>query len=770
MKVLPMLCIIAMATMTFYSTPSRFTTRRPVMHTFYHLKSPEEDQVEELWRKEWSNAGFDTRVLTLKDAVRHPAFKEVEGIMEPLHGSSSYEALCFYRWFAMAALGGGWMSETDTFPTKFPLNEGTSLPNGGIFTSFQAHVPALMSGTGTEWNRVANLLIDAIPRIPGDLKTDTAAFQVLREENNSGVNFQFPDLNVQRGFAYDAPRKVNCDKMAKVRAVHISHSRTHDAITEGSYPTVSAEDQDMEYIHRADAYNIFLNDWKMQCSKYTTTDEDKVAVVTGRPIMHTFYHSIDSMGKMEDAVLDLWTEEWTNAGFDTKVLNLVDAKKHPDFKEIEQIMIPLHGSTGYNAICFYRWIAMAISGGGWMSDHDTFPANFPMNEGIDLPNGGKFTSFQAHIPALMSGSAVEWDRVSKLLIDAIPRVAENIVTSDMHAFDVLQKEGSAGVIFMKPYIRYVQEGFIYDSPRVVNCHKMSIVRAVHISHALSHQAIRDGLYPIEVEEDDPVGNRNRGAASKVFLDDWRNQCDESAVIHPVMHTFYHLTGTLEDAVLDLWTEEWTNAGFDTKVLTMEDAEKHANFESVETSLINLLVSKGQDAVPFYQWMAMSKSGGGWFSAYDTFPTNFALADGTNSPNDGAFTSFQDTIPSLMSGSSDEWDRVSKLLIDTIPRIEGESMTVALAFEILKQDNADIIFMAPDSNVQEGFVYDSPRKVNCDKMSSGKVVRIALSLTNGTVVEGLYPLDVGEDDPNGYHHHAEAAKLFLDDWRNQCRWS
>lgn len=776
-KVMPMFCIIVVMLTFLYTTFGRNMTRRPVMHTFHHLRSPEEDQVVELWKKEWYHAGFDTRVLTLEDARRHPAFEEVEGIMEPLHGSRSHEALCFYRWFAMAALGGGWMSESDTFPINFPINEGNKLPNDGTFTSFQGHAPALMSGTGAEWNRVANLLIDAIGKIPVEAKTDMSAFEVLRHEQNHDIVYYFPPLNVHRGFAYDTPRKVNCEKMSKVRAVHISHARTNSAVSEGLYPIVSSDDKNMEYLNRADAYNIFLNDWKNQCSKHATADDDSVGIVAKRPIMHTFYHSIDSMGGMEYA-LRLWKEEWERIGFETKILNLEDAKKHPDFEEIEKIMIPLHGSAGYNSICFYRWFAMAASGGGWMSDHDTFPTNFPINEGIDLPNGGKFTSFQAHIPALMSGTAAEWNRVSKLLIDAIPRVTEDVVTSDMHAFNVLRKEDSADVVFMTPYINYVEEGFIYDSPRVVNCQKMSTVRAVHISHALTHQAILDGLYPLEVEEDDPVGKDHRGEASKVFLDDWRNQCDKSTgakindvkedMPRPVMHTYYHSMGRFEDEVLELWKEEWTNAGFHAKVLTFEDAKKHPDFNRVETDMIKLLVSRGQDPLPFYQWMAMAMSGGGWISAYDTFPTNFGVIDATDLPNGETFTSYQDTIPSLMFGSSDEWERVFKLLIDAIPRIEGQVKSVMLAFEILKQDgNTSITFMAPDLNVQEGFVYTSPRKVNCDNMSRGKVVKIDLSLMHRAVSDGLYPLDVTEDDPNGDHQHAEASKLFLDDWRNQC---
>ena len=102
----------------------------------------------------------------------------------------------------MAALGGGWMSEIDTFPTNFPINEGTNLPNDGTFTSFQGHAPALMSGTGAEWNRIANLLIDAVQKIPGDTKIDMFAYEVLRHKQSNNIVFNFPPSNIHRGFAY----------------------------------------------------------------------------------------------------------------------------------------------------------------------------------------------------------------------------------------------------------------------------------------------------------------------------------------------------------------------------------------------------------------------------------------------------------------------------------------------------------------------------------------------------------------------------------------
>jgi len=748
----------------YYNAIHRNLAERPIMNTFFSTSTEAATEVLGVWNEEWTNAGFDTRILTLEDAKRHSKFEEVKRIVEA-DDAIGYDASSFYRWLAMSASGGGWMSSYDTFPTNFPLSDGTDLPNDGTLTSFQAHIPSLVSGTKEEWDRVIELLLDAIQRIPGDTKSDSYALEVLRHEDTHGIHFYFPPSYVQRGFAYDSPRKVNCEIMSKVRAVHISPELVHSAVINGFYPVDISEDDPSGFSHRADAFKIFLQDWKSQCGK------------DARPVMHTFFHSVDSMSSTEDKVLELWKEEWENAGFDTVILTLDDAKKHQDFVEVEKIMIPLHGSTGYNALCFYRWLAMAASGGGWMSDHDTFPTNFPINEGSDLPNGGNFISYQSHVPALMSGTAEEWDRVSKLIIDAIPRIenlprVEEHLVSDMHAFYVLHIENNDSIVFV-PFGMAVQEGYLYDSPRQVSCERMSVGRAVHMSHALTHKAVTDGIYPIEVTEDDPVGKESRAEGSRIFLNDWRSQCQHSPNPKPVIHTFFHSISPIEDAVLQVWKDEWTGAGFDPVVLTLDDAKKHPNFDEVEQKMILLHGKTGYDALCFYRWLAMGASGGGWMSDHDTFPAVFPVERGFELPNEGTFTSFDGHIPSLMSGTEDEWNRVSKLLIDAIPRIEeGGVKSDMYALAVLNRENsAGIIFSngGPGDVVQSGFFYikDSPRKVNCEQMLKTLVVHMAHSRVHAAVLDGTYPLEIQESDPHGTHRRAEASNVFLNDFRSQC---
>lgn len=501
------------STIYFDSSQRHLDGRRmihPVMNTYFNSKVETDAEILALWEKEWTKAGFTTKILTIYDARNHPKFNEFRKIIE---GNSVIDGSSFYRWLAMSSSGGGWMSTYETFPTNFPLIDGADLPNDGKLTSYLNQIPALVSGTEEEWDRVADMLFDAVSRITHEEKTDKNAIEVLVQEGNNGIDFEHSGYNVQPGFMYDSPGQVNCDAMSSAKAVYIPQEVVLSAVNKDLYPVVLPKDDPTGYNHRAAAFKIFLEDFENQCGD----GEENV-----RPIMHTFFHRVDRM-TTEDQTLQLWREEWDNAGFDTVVLTLDDAKKHPDFEDIEKIMKPLFGSEGYNALCFYRWLAMAASGGGWMSDHDTLPLYFPVDEGLHLPNGGNFTSFERFVPSLMSGTTDEWNRVFKLLIDAMPRSIYKPL-SDMHAFEVLYREKNDSINF-RLGAGAVVNGYIYEAPHKVDCARM-FGRAGHFAHAYTATAIEDGTFPIEVAEGTtgPTGEM-RAQGAKVFLNEWKSQCN-----------------------------------------------------------------------------------------------------------------------------------------------------------------------------------------------------------------------------------------------------
>jgi len=258
-----------------------------------------------------------------------------------------------------------------------------------------------------------------------------------------------------------------------------------------------------------------------------TTSEDSY---DDRPVMHTFYEKVRSG---EDDLLEAWKEEWTIAGFEAKVLTLEDSKKHFFFPVMEDIVKPMF-DDGYDAMCFYRWLAMAASGGGWMSDYDTFPTNFPMNEAKRLPTNGKLTSFEVHVPSLVSGNADEWSRIAQELIKYLPQVKEEI-KSDMHAFQVIREHAKKIQVDFRGRKANIKEGFLYkkainfnsDSPREVDCEAMAIGRAVHFAHLYTAEALERGMFPLPNVTNYREATHRRGEAARIFMADWRSQCGGS---------------------------------------------------------------------------------------------------------------------------------------------------------------------------------------------------------------------------------------------------
>ncbi|KAJ8036884.1 hypothetical protein HOLleu_17541 [Holothuria leucospilota] len=116
------------------------------------------DETLSLWRNVWSSAGWRPQILTEEDAKRHPSYEELrQKFWElPTINTKEYELACFMRYVAMAAVGGGWMSDYDVIPYRLtaciePLNDGA-------FTIYDNRVPSLVSGSSREFTRVANLM------------------------------------------------------------------------------------------------------------------------------------------------------------------------------------------------------------------------------------------------------------------------------------------------------------------------------------------------------------------------------------------------------------------------------------------------------------------------------------------------------------------------------------------------------------------------------------------------------------------------------------
>merc|ERR1712157_674998 len=104
------------------------------------------------------------------------------------------------------------------------------------------------------------LVIDAIPRIEYDIKSDMHALDVvLRERKRRDTIITMPQIIVLHGFQYKSFRKVRCGAMAMGRAIHFSHSATELSLRVGLYPLEKDEGDPHGTRRRAKAIQTFLD-------------------------------------------------------------------------------------------------------------------------------------------------------------------------------------------------------------------------------------------------------------------------------------------------------------------------------------------------------------------------------------------------------------------------------------------------------------------------------------------------------------------------------
>lgn len=214
----------------------------PKMHTFFEPAYRKHDRLLtelEAWKKAWSNAGWKPVVLTMEDAKRHPNFERFNiAFEEAEYKTSKYDRMCFYRWLAMASTSnGGWMSDYDTYPLfSNPKNHGIQLPNGGKFTCYANHVPCLISGSLSEWQRMSELLLFSYQMHTKEFWSDMLALEEIRSTLGGYIGLKetvtadqpYRDMNLRGPSNLEIldpySLKDACESTKGKRAIHFSHA------------------------------------------------------------------------------------------------------------------------------------------------------------------------------------------------------------------------------------------------------------------------------------------------------------------------------------------------------------------------------------------------------------------------------------------------------------------------------------------------------------------------------------------------------------------
>lgn len=169
------------------------------VYTYYekvaHKDDSEQLQMIHHWRTSWAKRGWYPVVLHREDAERHPFFKEFANsvLRLPTVNSVDYEMACYHRWLAVAAAGGGYMSDYDVINYSYQARTPPSdLTIHEVNVAYQTATPAVVSGSAYGFMSMclyfATCNVDEVCSQIGSIKTTSDMFVVQKVHQRMSYN------------------------------------------------------------------------------------------------------------------------------------------------------------------------------------------------------------------------------------------------------------------------------------------------------------------------------------------------------------------------------------------------------------------------------------------------------------------------------------------------------------------------------------------------------------------------------------------------------
>jgi len=129
---------------------------------------------------------------------------------------------------------------------------------------------------------------------------------------------------------------------------------------------------------------------------------------------------------------------------------------------------------------------------------------------------------------------------------------------------------------------------------------------------------------------------------------------------PTIYTYDD--GSVAEELLNIWYTMWKDSGWNARILTVETAKEHPDFEEWNTILDDANICCGSRE-SYIRFLSMSTvKNGGFYADPFVFPLQKKMNNFKKFKGSGAFTSYDGIFLSLLSGSYDEWNRITKQLM------------------------------------------------------------------------------------------------------------
>jgi hypothetical protein len=252
---------------------------KPIMTTFFEpveggccgMTQQGHDNLVSSWKRAWEGHGWETRIFTEAQALKHPSFELLQQKLIEAK-VSEYDRRCFWRWLAMALDDnplGGWMSDYDLFPLTLTGQKGLELMSQPGFKTYGGQVPALIHTDQKSWEHIIQMMIENLfPDMEIDFISDMMLLLYLHQnykEEDMGVTTW--EFDLWKKFPYKrVPGQedpvIDCELVNNYLAAHLSHRGAQEAheVTH-TYPKIKEEIGKGEYAEfRAQAADVMMRD------------------------------------------------------------------------------------------------------------------------------------------------------------------------------------------------------------------------------------------------------------------------------------------------------------------------------------------------------------------------------------------------------------------------------------------------------------------------------------------------------------------------------
>jgi len=208
-------------------------------------------------------------------------------------------------------------------------------------------------------------------------------------------------------------------------------------------------------------------------------------------------------------------------------------------------------------------------------------------------------------------------------------------------------------------------------------------------------------------------------------------------------------------------------------LGIDDAMKYKDFKMLDKAITSH-VDTDYNKFCFYRWMAMAAldRDGGFMSDNDTFPlpSSRPFSSPDKLPHRGIFTVYdaapEGGIPSLMSGSKTEWNRMVKAITKSIldPRSNGNYITSDMLSLMELDRNDDSQFYNIDQKIVTGINAVGPNvewEDKCSKYRGFFAVHFAHVTIKQGIKRGVYPNTAMPKD------RAPLVTDLMAEWASKC---